>query len=274
MMKAMNCQTCRSEIEEANLRQRLSDQARAHLSACAPCHLFEQERHALREMLASVETVTAPPDFDWKLRARINATKNAGQRRFARFNFAPGMTAIALAASFALLVSAAVAFKQLRSGGNENSRSAKVSTVKTTDSATKDEGATQPTADTPTVTKGVEEAVNVPDVNTGDIKKAKARRPSGFYVQKASAASIATRNNDFGNSGAKVVRGAGVNDAESSALIAVEVRASTEPARLLVGDERGATRTVSLEPVSFGAQDMIDRRDAARLSSPASRGVW
>lgn len=270
-MKTMNCQTCRDEIEEARLRQRLTDEARAHLSACAPCRIFEDERHALKELLADVEQVNAPPDFEWKLRARLNSTPAMPRRGFLHFIFAPTTPALALAASFALLVAAAVAFKQVRSRSTGNSQPPQVVAVKEENTETKDKSmsVSQSTPDAKPSTPIVEQVVSKEDDSPGS-KRAGARKAATLNVEKASSRS--TRATDLAGTGAQVVKRD--NDFESNPLIAVEVRPSSQPAKLLVGDERGATRTVSLEPVSFGAQDVLERRDAARLSSPAARGIW
>lgn len=272
-MKTMNCQTCRDEVEEARLRQRLSGAARAHLSACAPCRIFEDERHALKGLVAELEQVSAPPDFDWKLRARLNSTKSTAPRRgLLGLIFTPSTPALALAASFALLVAGAVAFKQVGSRWAANSRPAEVSGVRALE--------TKETKNNSTVVSqpgALQVATGGDQDISGELQNPRGRRTepfrsNGLNVEKAS--SRATRATDFSANGANVVRRDVNFDSESNPLIAVEVRPSAQPAKLLVGDERGTTRTVSLEPVSFGAQDMIERPDAARLSSPAVRGIW
>ena len=80
-MKWMECRATRREIDEAG--EQLSTQALRHVASCAPCLAFQNERGRLRELLTSLEPVTAPADFDFRLRARIAAqTEELGPRSF------------------------------------------------------------------------------------------------------------------------------------------------------------------------------------------------
>ena len=85
-----------------------------------------EERLALRRLVGALGTVPAPPDFDFRLRARLAAVKGANDHRLARHGFAPGHAAIALAASFALVVALAVAFKQMTSNGTKRAPATEV----------------------------------------------------------------------------------------------------------------------------------------------------
>src|SRR5918998_725176 len=110
----MNCQACRIEIEEAEGDEAVSARARAHAETCLSCRVFRIERQSLRRLVGSLETVAAPPDFDFRLRARLGAAGQEDRRRLAAWpGFAPGMSAIALAASLALVIGAAIIFKQI-----------------------------------------------------------------------------------------------------------------------------------------------------------------
>ena len=111
----MNCQICRIEIEELETGAHLSDQARAHLHVCHVCRAFHDERQALKKLVGSLETVSAPPDFDFRLRARINAAKSAGNHRPSWRSFVASAPALGLAASFVLLVAGFVLYNQMRS---------------------------------------------------------------------------------------------------------------------------------------------------------------
>src|SRR5258708_34631870 len=81
MMKWMECRATRREIDEGG--EHLSAQALRHVGSCAPCLAFQNERARLRDLLTSLEPVTAPADFDFRLRARIAAqTEKVGPRSF------------------------------------------------------------------------------------------------------------------------------------------------------------------------------------------------
>src|SRR5713101_6040865 len=81
MMKWMECRATRQEIDESG--GQLSAQALRHVASCAACLAFQNERARLRELLTSLEPVTAPADFDFRLRARIAVQKESvGPRSF------------------------------------------------------------------------------------------------------------------------------------------------------------------------------------------------
>src|SRR5437762_10778797 len=80
-MKWMECRATRREIDEGG--EQLSAPALQHVATCAACLAFQSERARLRELLTSLEPVTAPADFDFRLRARIAAqTEKVGPRSF------------------------------------------------------------------------------------------------------------------------------------------------------------------------------------------------
>jgi hypothetical protein len=112
-MRLIDCQVVRGKIEEAELDQYPSDEVAAHLRACELCRDFQKERAVLKQLLGSLGMVSAPADFDFRLRARLAASNKARRRSLFGFLPAPGVPAIALAASFAVLVAAAVIFKQV-----------------------------------------------------------------------------------------------------------------------------------------------------------------
>src|SRR4028119_525229 len=142
----MNCQKCKNEIEERDLRREsLSDAAEAHLSACADCRVFGAERLALRRLVGGLEKVSAPADFDFRMRARmvaergdrapragglekVSARADFDSRMRARmvaergdraprakwFNFSPAALSWPLAACLALVISATLYFQTRR----------------------------------------------------------------------------------------------------------------------------------------------------------------
>src|SRR5713226_5131820 len=94
-MKWMECRATRQEIDERG--EQLSAQTLRHVASCAQCLAFQSERARLRELLTSLEPVTAPADFDFRLRARIAAqTEKVGSRSFFG-GFALSTPAIAVA---------------------------------------------------------------------------------------------------------------------------------------------------------------------------------
>ena len=70
-MKDTICNQVRFEIDEKDLTEPLSAQALAHLRHCSDCQEFQSKETKLRQIVGSLETVNAPADFDFRLRARL-----------------------------------------------------------------------------------------------------------------------------------------------------------------------------------------------------------
>ena len=104
-----DCKTYREEIEELAGVGRLGLEARAHVNACEACRHLEQERASLRRLVRSLETVAAPADFEFRLRARMDASRAKERRNPLRPVY--GFAALAAAACF-LVVSASLYFRQ------------------------------------------------------------------------------------------------------------------------------------------------------------------
>src|ERR1700736_5496648 len=75
-MNAINCKPVRREIDDGNPDQQLSSETIQHLNLCSECRRFHEEQRALLELLASLEPASAPPDFDFRLRARLASQEN------------------------------------------------------------------------------------------------------------------------------------------------------------------------------------------------------
>src|SRR5215510_2423926 len=51
--------------------------AAEHLRECAACREFQEQQTKLRQIVGSLGTVSAPADFDFRLRARLANESNA-----------------------------------------------------------------------------------------------------------------------------------------------------------------------------------------------------
>ncbi len=96
-MRVAICKTVCREIEEAESGQRLSTSVTEHLGGCPECQSFYDERIKLRQLVASLETVAAPPDFDFRVRSRLANEKASAHAGFFFRNFSFGFPSIALA---------------------------------------------------------------------------------------------------------------------------------------------------------------------------------
>jgi hypothetical protein len=68
---------------------------------------------------------------------------------------------------------------------------------------------------------------------------------------------------------------AGAASVSNPPAVPVQLSASRKPMRVVLRDERGASRVVSMRPVSFGSQEFIGRlNNSFRASNPTKEGVW
>lgn len=96
----MSCQSFKNQIDEAALSAELN----FHLESCGDCKSFKEERECLNALLARLECVNAPANFEFGVRAKLNSLPQASGSRVwtRRLIFAsPAVAAIAVSA-FAL----------------------------------------------------------------------------------------------------------------------------------------------------------------------------
>ncbi|HJQ70455.1 MAG TPA: hypothetical protein VKA70_15865 [Blastocatellia bacterium] len=74
------CKQIKAIIDEAERPEALDYGASQHMASCADCSQFADERAKLKALLAEVGRVSAPADFDFKLKARLAEVK--GRRNF------------------------------------------------------------------------------------------------------------------------------------------------------------------------------------------------
>ncbi len=277
----MNCQTCRIEIEELETSERLSDDARAHLSVCALCRAFHDERQSLKRLIGGLGAVNAPPDFDFRLRARISAAKTAGNHRSSWRSFLASAPAIGLAASFALLVAGVLIYNQTKSnspitentvaasdklpeqqpiqvGVNPNTTiNTSVATPRTSDITGKgDSGSVAVAAETPRSRKSG---------NNRNVARREASQPG------ANDAPVFSNDTAVRSAPQIVPGGAAPFNAGMNPVIELPVRSASQPMRIFVDDKSGAKRMLTLEPVVFGSQDLMGRNTSRAV---ASQGIW
>jgi hypothetical protein len=260
----MNCQTCRAEIEELEAGARLSEHASTHLRVCPECGAFHEEREALRRLVGSLGPVHAPPDFDFRLRARLAAAKTSASGRSPWLSFLASAPAIGIAAAFALLVAGFVIYRQLKS-------------VPTSRELARDAVVEQP-AHGNSVQESKQPGGEV--AGGGPVERVRKDSPSVVAEVKHQRASVNVKNSSRRNVAAQTVAKAPQvmsNDSASreanvitperrqpfsaatNAVVQLPVRSAAQPVRVSLDDMRGARRTVTLEPVVFGSQDLAGR---------------
>ena len=251
MMNGKECRATRREIDESELNQQLSNQARAHVELCVGCRDFRAERTSLRELVGSLEPVAAPGDFDLRLRARLAREREGHSRQPWIFSLVIGTPAITVAA---LVVIMAVSLVWLA----RRNTTPEIARVPVKEAPA---GPLQPKlagnqGDTGRVPVGI--ALPNDDAKPGPLSKAVPR------VNNGRPASADVKAVDYGVSSAESIRQIEQRAGE------VSLSAPLKPMVVSMEDDRGATRRISLPPVSFGAQRMTDNRTQASFS-PNSR---
>lgn len=242
-MHAKECRATRREIDQSELGLRLSEQAEAHLAGCRHCAGFRAERSRLRELVASLGGVSAPPDFDVRLRARIARERDSHPRSLPWiFRFAMSIPGIAVAAVLVLTVGGIVWFGNRSEHlpvpvAGQNPQPAPSVGPEIGVAAT---AATHP-----------EPAVASDSTDTRDLGSQLASRRGG---NRSAGSTVAPQSSDFTVSGARSFR---LNPDRAGE---VSLTAPVSPMVVSVYDEDGGKRQILLPPISFGAQRLTDNR--------------
>ena len=255
MMNGKECRATRREIDESELNQKLSDQARSHVALCASCRGFRAERTSLRELVGSLEPVAAPGDFDMRLRARLASERQVRARQPFIFRLAIGAPAIAGAALVVILALAMVWFAQRDSSRTPEIAKVPIKEVPAGPQQTVPAGNQNETArDTSVITP--ESGGPKPDHSNrvGNVARG-SNSKSGLPSVSAS---------DYSASRAESYQQIEQRAGE------VSLSAPLKPMIVSMQDDRGATHKISLPPVSFGAQRLVDNRVPLSFS-PNSR---
>lgn len=232
-MISKECRNTRQHIEELELGERPNDGAAAHLATCAACREFRAERTDLRELMGGLEPVIAPADFEMRLRARIAAQRSSSPQQpfFARLLTTP---ALAAAAVFVVVTGSVVWVVQRTGEPSVTVATREQPNVKST--GNESTGATTSVAVDTTASDrdGDQLAANVPSA-TGRRNRPASRGP---------------RSQDYDVLPADLIR-------QSDQAF---VDAPSKPVVFSLEDARGTTRKISLPPVSFGSQSLVDNR--------------
>ncbi len=280
----MNCKSFRMEMEETLIGQRLSSrEARAHAEACAGCRRFKSDNMSVRRLIESLDRVPAPSDFDFRVRARLASVAPKAKTKsnfFYAHKFIPGAAGIALAATFALVAALAIFFQHDPSTQWSAARyqPAIERTVPRANSSHVEQSLPLPSAQAPVAAPG-NEAFEVKVTNGRRIEVAANRNKSRAKFSRTIASKFVENASSVADSGLKPISADSSITAAKVIIInpgsagqVLQVQTATRPARITLENERGQKRNVSLNPVTFGAQEIIKQNDASPL--PAARGVW
>ena len=256
MMKT-NCKTIRRELDEMNLGEESSPSVMLHLQQCEECQEFHQSRTKLRQLVGSLETVAAPADFDFRLRARLAGEKAGSGRGRVFANWSPGFRAL-VTAVIVLMVGVVLLVSQRRS---EQPNVAKVH------------------VEEPAVTKAVPEPTEVTNRPNPESVKPRITVSSAEQKQKApintTLAGIRGKRQmttrDFSSVPATVWRREG-SVARVGSTTVFPIDAANQSLRVSLDDGSGNWRTISLPTVSFGSQRVVASGSVS--NQLAAKGIW
>jgi hypothetical protein len=248
-MRKNNCELIRQELDELMLDEVCSSAVTHHLRECAGCREFQEQQTKLRRMVGGLGIVSAPPDFDFRLRARlandVPSTFMSVYWPLARRGMVVAVVILAVATGGVLVRNA---FDQPAPVENLAEK-------------------TQPEA--PAVPKPSEsvrpvEAIAPPP----QIAVASQRRPAGNKNDRSLSRStqrpaLATR--DSASLGASVI--SGVEPVSASAVFPID--ASQQSFTVSFDDGRGNAKTISVPTISFGSQRIVQNSNQF-----APKRVW
>jgi hypothetical protein len=313
----MNCQKCKSEIEDRDLRREsLSDAAQAHIASCADCRIFGEERLALRHLVGGLEKISAPADFDFRMRARMAAARDARAPRAAWFNFSPAALSWPLAACLVLVVSASLYFQKGQPDAPANASAEQPRATATQAPRISVAEAVPAPTSTAATSAATSTATSTASTSTPSAAPS-AAAPSAMPSRVRDESHVQTASNEIRQgltaassriSAAQSARhipprpGAGVEreavrveesistslkgstprfaasaaPRAEGALIPLQLDAPEGRLKVLLRDTTGGARTISVDSVSFGSRDVMERPRAAftKASLSNNQGVW
>lgn len=280
-MRVANCKAVCREIEEADPGQRLSTSVTEHLRGCPQCQTFYDERSKLRQLIAGLETVAAPPDFDFRVRSRLANEKASAHAGFSFSNFSFGFPSIALA-TLVLMIGGVFALR----AWNASTNSATALQTETPDVIPANIKSEQsPLAGKSDLTKSeLTSDLTSPDNKstpgeTRDEGNETLRTVQGVGKRRSLKSTMASvksnrrmATKEFSSTSAPVVKQEeAVASLETFPIFQIE--ASSQPLRLSLDYETGVSRTISVPTLSFGSERTLTGGGSSMVKTSA-KGAW
>jgi hypothetical protein len=233
-MKETKCETVRHELEELMLGEECSMHATQHLRGCSDCSEFHQKQTKLRQIVGSLGTVEAPPDFDFRLRARLASESSSAGFHLRMLQWSLSSKGVAAVTMMLLFI---VGVVYVRTLFNQPSR------------MTVAEQRPAPPQPTP---KPVENpAVFHTDGQVvASASESGSRRVTGER-RAAPNKRVPLVAVEFGSERAPVI-----SDAQRHSAI-FPIDASLQSLRFSLDDGRGNARTISVPTLTFGSQRVL-----------------
>jgi hypothetical protein len=232
-MKETKCEAVRRELEELMLGNECSMYATQHLRECDNCREFHQKQTKLRQIVGSLGTVEAPPDFDFRLRARLASESSSAGFHLRAMQWSFATKGLAAAAMMALFVAGVVYVRTIMNQSVE------------TQTAEQRVGEPVPPAPKP-----AEDKVIVPEQTPVVASDNAPRRAKGErrVTSRTRPPLVAV---DFASERAPVIS----NSQRQSPIFPID--ASLDSLKLSLDDGHGNARTISVPTISFGSQRVL-----------------
>lgn len=280
-----DCKVFRAEIEEAADGGALGVGAGAHVKSCAACGEALRGREALRGLVRGLGRVEAPPDFEYRLRARMARSKpGGGHGAFGRLFPVSGLAWAAVAVCV-LSLTAAVYFRQARPAGQSAQNGGQVAGVPQVNaspalSEAKNAGQNPARQDEQAgdrQTAAVDLNVPVVKPRTSNVNRAAAHpRERELSTRDVRGGAAQGGTVDMAVRGAQIqlpVLNSGSNGASRVQAQGIQLGTTAGTLRVALRDERGAL--VPMRSVSFGSQEPLSRQTAGgRVNTQDEEGVW
>ena len=241
------CNQVRFEIDEKDLTAALSTSAMEHLRDCSECQEFQNKETRLREIVGSLEPVNAPPDFDFRLRARLVNDRTVASYRSMSAVRLWRMRSAAVAAM--LLIFAATVYMIRQSQPVQQTSGSDQTTSASNDTkAAKQADSTTAPPEAVATKAGSESTSNEKRNVRPRPVTATAKRPTATVEYSATVAPVFTIDQTF------------------------PIDVSQPSFKVSLDDGRGTSRTISVPTVSFGSRRVLTPTMAS--NQLATKGDW
>lgn len=274
----MNCKTCRDEIEELESGQPLSQSVITHFESCRNCLSFRDERLALNEMIGRLQVVEAPPDFDFRLRARLAALKSQKPKGVVWGRLAPSGWSLAFVSSIVILVGLGIVLNQIRRVPQVRSEPNVITTRGPSDGIIPGDTASGPGTSLNKERGVIESArVNLLSASVSKRRGASTSRDNAKVLTNVSDDNSSEEGSsvDSSVSPATNVLPPGISDPTLiRRVMTIPLGVSPKPITIEVNDGGEKRQRISLRPVTFGGQDVIEQTSVKTAFVPMTQGIW
>ena len=257
-MKHTICHNVRSEIDEKDLTESLGAISVEHLRECSDCREFQNKQTKLRQIVGSLEPVNAPPDFDFKLRARLANANGGASHLLASPVRVWRLRSLAVAAMLLIFAATVVMIRQTDRSPQQAADSGQPPNLVNSNSGSRQEDE----APIPSPVKQADQQDNARAV--AEQKPGPRRIVTQLPVNRRSPVAI-----DFGSRAAPVVRG----QQSLATMTTFPLEVSQHSFTVSLDDGRGSSRIISVPAVSFGSRRVLTSGNS-QSNQFAPKGDW